>query len=58
MIVVGSIVLVSIIVFIGLINVLVKNYIRIAPNKAAVLYGRKNVNFIFNIGLKLNFNNK
>jgi len=42
MLLVGSIVLVSVIVLIGLISVLVKNYIRIAPNKAAVLYGRKN----------------
>ena len=42
MLTVGSIVLVSAIVLIGLISILVKNYIRIAPNKAAVLYGRKN----------------
>lgn len=41
-IIVGSIVLVSIIILVGLISVLMKNYIRIAPNKAAVLYGRKN----------------
>ena len=37
-----SIALVAIIVFVGLISTLIKNYIRIAPNMAAVLYGRKN----------------
>ena len=42
MIMVGSLALVGIIILVGLLRVLIKNYIRIAPNKAAVLYGRKN----------------
>jgi flotillin len=42
MIMVGSLALVGIIILVGLVKVLLKNYIRIAPNKAAVLYGRKN----------------
>jgi len=40
--VVGSIVLTSLILLIGLWSIISKNYIRIAPNIAAVLYGRKN----------------
>jgi flotillin len=42
MVTVGSLAVVSIVILIGLISILVKNYIRIAPNKAAVLYGKKN----------------
>jgi len=43
LIVVGAIVAVSLIVLIGLWSILAKNYYRIAPNMAAVLYGRKNI---------------
>jgi len=43
LIVVGAIVAVVLIIFIGLWSILSKNYYRIAPNMAAVLYGRKNV---------------
>jgi flotillin len=41
-IVVSSIVLATIILLVGLWKIVSKNYIRIAPNSAAVLYGRKN----------------
>ena len=40
--VVGSVVLTVIILLVGLWSIISKNYIRIPPNKAAVLYGRKN----------------
>jgi flotillin len=41
-IVVSSIVFTTLIIVIGLWSIIAKNYIRIAPNMAAVLYGRKN----------------
>ena len=41
-IVVGTVVVAVLILLVGLWSLISKNYIRIAPNKAAVLYGRKN----------------
>ena len=39
---VGVIAVVAVIIIVGLWSVIAKNYIKIAPNMAAVLYGRKN----------------